>query len=60
MKQLTTFHIVILNKNSRIKIKITEQKQQQRLGPTNIFWSSRRLEDFFKTCLEEVLNTSSA
>ena len=23
-------------------------------NPANIFWSSRRLEDVFKTCLEDV------
>ena len=28
--------------------------------PANICWSSRRLEDVFKTCLEDVFNTSSA
>ena len=28
--------------------------------PANICWSWRRLEDVFKTCLEEVFNTSSA
>ena len=28
--------------------------------PTNICWSSRRLEDVLKTCLEDVFNTSSA
>ena len=30
------------------------------LNPANICWSSRRLEDVFKTCLEDVFNTSSA
>ena len=28
--------------------------------PANICWSSRRLQDVFKTCLEDVFNTSSA
>ena len=28
--------------------------------PANICWSSRRLEDVFKACLEDVFNTSSA
>ena len=28
-------------------------------NPANICWSSRRVEDIFKTCLEEVFNTSS-
>ena len=30
------------------------------INPANICWSSRRLEDVFKTCLEDVFNTSSA
>ena len=30
------------------------------LNPANICWSSRRLEDVFKTYLEDVFNTSSA
>ena len=29
-------------------------------NPANICWSSRRLEDVFKTCVEDVFNTSSA
>ena len=28
--------------------------------PANICWSSRRLQDVFKTCLEDVFNSSSA
>ena len=28
--------------------------------PANICWSSRRLEDVFKTCLKDVFSTSSA
>ena len=28
--------------------------------PANICWSRRRLEDLFKTCLEDIFNTSSA
>ena len=28
--------------------------------PANIRWASRRLEDVFKTCLEDVFNKSSA
>ena len=28
--------------------------------PANICWSSRHLQDVFKTCLEDVFNTSSA
>ena len=30
------------------------------VNPANICWSSIRLEDVFKTCLEDVFNTSSA
>ena len=30
------------------------------LYPANICWSSRRLEDAFKTCPEDVFNTTSA
>ena len=31
-----------------------------RYNPGNICWSSRRLEDVFKVCLEDIFNTSSA
>ena len=36
------------------------KSQNGNLIPANICWSSRRLEDVFKTCLEDVFNTSSA
>ena len=32
----------------------------RRTFPANICWSSRRHEDVFKICLEDVFNTSSA
>ena len=33
---------------------------RQRTIPASICWSSRRVEEVFKTCLEDVFNTSSA
>ena len=36
------------------------KSQNGNLIPANICWSSRRLEDVLKTCLEDVFNTSSA
>ena len=36
------------------------KSQNGNLISANICWSSRRLEDVFKTCLEDVFNTSSA
>ena len=36
------------------------KSQNGNLIPANIWWSSRRLEDVFKTSLEDVFNPSSA
>ena len=39
---------------------LTEITGTQPKSPANICWSSRRLKDVFKTCFEDVFNTSSA
>ena len=39
---------------------ITTKTTKNTMNPANICWSSRRLEDVFKTCLEDVFNMSSA
>ena len=38
---------------------LVSDRDPQRLFPANICWSSRRLENVFKTCLEDVFKTSS-
>ena len=40
--------------------KVSKYEKKLENNPANICWSSRRLEDVFKTCLEDIFNTSSA
>ena len=49
---------LFLSLKNRYKNRLKESTKGS--DPTNICWSLRRLEDTFKTCLEDAFNTSSA
>ena len=50
-----------LKRSFELIINIFEwRKDESSLSPANICWYWRRLQDVFKTCLEDVFNTSSA
>ena len=52
---------VFFSRYVQLKSSSSDSKKHQRWNlrhnPANIRWSSRRLEDVFKTCLEDVLKT---
>ena len=59
-KQLVRKTKTCVEKKHEVFISLYYSKISLFLFPANICWSSRRLEDVFKTCLQDVFSTYSA